>query len=150
MKHLCIIVTAAALALLPRIACAGAASADSAAAQPVTLRSPGLDARAAQSYFRSNGLDPARTGYLSLSLSMSSLQWYTPPTRFEAVMDGAGRAATLGMFIGAVGNTLGWFDEKTTWWLTGSLATVGAVYAGTQYEPQPSGVRLHWSTSDDD
>jgi hypothetical protein len=53
------------------------------------------------------------------------------------------------MFIGAIGNTLGWFDEETTWWMTGSLAALGAAYAGATYEPQP-GVKLRLSVGEDD
>lgn len=73
------------------------------------------------------------------------MAWYTPPTRFDAVMHGAGSAATLGMFLGAIGNTLGWFDETTTWWLAGSLAAAGGIYAGTHYRPEPR-IQIRLST----
>lgn len=144
-----IIAVAALAAVSPRTAPAGEASADSAAAQRITLPSPNLNDLSAQNHYLRDRLDASADGYLNLSLSMSSLAWYAPPTRFDAVLHGAGTAATLGMFLGAVGNTLGWFDEETTWWLTGSLATVGAVYGGATYEPAPT-LRIKWSPGDDD
>jgi hypothetical protein len=39
--------------------------------------------------------------------------------------------------VGAIGTTLGWFDEDTSWVVTGSLAAVGALYGGTRYEVAP-------------
>jgi hypothetical protein len=134
---------------LPGTAPAGEASADSAAAQPISIPAPGLDAVPPPGYFLRDSLDPTSAGHLNLSLSVSKMAWYAPPTRFDAALSGAGSAATLGMFLGAIGNTLGWFDEETTWWMTGSLATIGAAYAGARYEPRP-GVRLKWSVGEDD
>ena len=145
-----IIMAAALAALVPRLAAAGEAGADSAAARPITIPAPALDGLHAQNYFLRDHMDPTSAGHLNLSLSMSAMDWYAPPTRFEAVLQGAGGAATLGMFLGAIGNTLGWFDEETTWWLTGSLATVGAVYTGAKYQEPEPGLRIKWSAGDDD
>ena len=128
---------------MARVATAGEATADSAAAQPITLPSPGLEGLT-QDFMLRDGLSTTGSGYLNLSLSMSAMSWYRPPTRFDAVLHGAGTAATLGLFLGAVGNTLGWFDEDTSWWLTGSMATVGALYAGSKYEPEPT-LRIRWT-----
>jgi hypothetical protein len=87
----------------------------------------------------------ATPNYLSVSLDPSSLGWYRPPTRFEAVLGGAGAAATLGMFVGAVGTTLGWFDEDASWILTGSLAAAGALYGGARYQVEPRlRYRVEW------
>jgi hypothetical protein len=149
MKLVRILIVAAIAVLLPRSAPAGEASADSAAAQTISIPPPGFETYAPPATYFRDSLDPTSSGHLNLSLSMSAMSWYTPPTRFDAALNGAGRAATLGMFLGAIGNTLGWFDEETTWWMTGSLAAVGAVYAGAKYEPQP-GVRLRWSVGEDD
>ncbi len=129
---------------MARVSAAGEASADSAAAQPITIPSPGLEGLTTQNFILRDGLSSSGSGYLNLSLSMSAMSWYQPPTRFDAVLQGAGTAATLGLFLGAVGNTLGWFDEDTSWWLTGSLATAGALYAGSKYEPEPT-LRIRWT-----
>jgi hypothetical protein len=142
------IIAAAILATLwPASASAGEANADSAAAGRFSFPTPRL--YSPPDHFLRDGVDASSPGYLNLSLGVSSLPWYAPPTRFDAVLQGAGHAATVGMFLGAIGNTLGWFDEETTWWLTGSLAAAGAVYAGARYEPQPV-LRLKWSPGDDD
>ncbi len=89
-------------------------------------------------HFLRDRFETPTTGYLTLSLDPHALQWYTPPTRLDAIAQGAGTAATVGMFLGAIGNTLGLFDEQTTWLLTGSLAAAGAVAGGVRYEPEPS------------
>lgn len=147
MRAIWFIVAAALAASMPRPATAGDASADSAAAQPITLPTPALDGLRTQNYFLRDmsGMSP---GHLNLSLSMSAMQWYTPPTRFDAVMQGAGAAATLGLFLGAVGNTLSWFDEETTWWITGGMAAVGAAYAGATYQEPDNGLRIKWSVGE--
>jgi hypothetical protein len=143
-----IIVAAALAACVPGLAAAGEASADSAAVRPITLPAPALDGLRTQNYYLRD-LEGVSPGHLNLSLSMSSMQWYAPPTRFEAVMQGAGTAATLGLFLGAVGNTLSWFDEETTWWITGGLAAVGAAYAGATYQEPENGLRIKWSVGED-
>jgi hypothetical protein len=46
-------------------------------------------------------------GYLAVALNPGT-HWYAPPTRFDAILGGAGAATSLGMFIGAVGTTPGY------------------------------------------
>jgi hypothetical protein len=86
------------------------------------------------SYMARDRGDTAAPAYLTLSLNPLTIQPYMPASRFDAAMLGAGTAGTLGMFIGALGNTFGLFDEKTTWMLTGALAAGGALYGGANYE----------------
>jgi hypothetical protein len=100
-----------------------------------TLRDPDL---MIPGHFLRDRFETPTTGYLTLSLDPHAMQWYTPPTRLDAMALGAGTAATVGMFLGAIGNTLGIFDEQTTWILTGSLAAAGAVAGGVRYEPEPT------------
>ena len=76
-------------------------------------------------------------GYLAVSLNPGFMQWYAPPTRFDAILTGAGAATSLGMFVGAVATTLGWFDEDTSWAITGAMAAAGAIYGGLHYEARP-------------
>jgi hypothetical protein len=100
--------------------------------------SPGDDVHLSfRDYVLRDRLDAVGQGYLAMSLDITSMHWYAPTTRFEAVLGGAGTAGTLGMFVGAVGTSLGWFDEETSWILTGSMAAVGALYGGARYEDQP-------------
>lgn len=84
----------------------------------------------------------ASSGYLAVS--MRDMQWYSPPTRFDAVLGGAGGAMSMGMFLGAVGTTLGWFSEDTSWAITGAMAAAGAIYGGLHYEVRPK-LDFNWS-----
>lgn len=88
-------------------------------------------------YYSRDWKTPAPT-CLSLSLNPLTIQPYAPTSRFDAAMLGAGTAGALGMFVGALGNTFGLFDEKTTWLLTGALAAGGAIYGGAKYEIRPT------------
>jgi hypothetical protein len=45
---------------------------------------------------------------------------------------GAGVGAQAGMFAGAVGNTLGWWNEKATWTMVGALSAIGAALFGAK------------------
>ncbi|HET6348456.1 MAG TPA: hypothetical protein VFH88_05160 [Candidatus Krumholzibacteria bacterium] len=81
------------------------------------------------------------TGYLAVSLRDPQL--CPTPTRFDAILGGAGAATSLGMFIGAVGTSLGWFSEDTSWAITGAMAAVGALYGGARYQVQ-SGLNFDW------
>jgi hypothetical protein len=60
------------------------------------------------------------------------------------MLGGAGAATGLGMFLGAVGTTLGWFSEDTSWAFTGAMAAAGAIYAGTRYEVKPN-LNFNWN-----
>ena len=82
-------------------------------------------------------------GYLAVSLD-PRVQLYAPPNRFNAMLGGAGAATSLGMFLGAIGTTLGWFSEDTSWAITGAMAAAGAIYAGTHYQPQPT-LKFNWN-----
>lgn len=89
---------------------------------------------------RSDAIAPA---LLTVSLNPFAPQGYVPASRFDAMLFGAGTAGTLAMFIGAIGNTVGAFDEDTTWLLTGAAAAAGALYSGARYQIRPG---LHLQT----
>jgi hypothetical protein len=91
-----------------------------------------------------DGAGSPHAGYLAVTLNTGLGTWYTPPTRFDAILSGAGAATSLAMFFGAVGTTLGWFDEDTSWAITGAMAAAGAIYAGARYQPQPS-LKFNWA-----
>jgi hypothetical protein len=71
---------------------------------------------------------------LTISLNPFAPRGYVPPTRFDAMLFGAGTAGTLALFAGAIGNTLGAFDEDTTWIMTGAAAAAGALYSGSRFK----------------
>ncbi|HKW13599.1 MAG TPA: hypothetical protein VJS69_03850 [Candidatus Krumholzibacteria bacterium] len=83
-------------------------------------------------------------GYLTVSLDPRGPQCYTPTNRFNAMLGGAGAATSMAMFFGAVGTTLGWFSENTSWAITGAMATAGALWAGTHYQPQQN-LQFNWN-----
>lgn len=84
------------------------------------------------------------TGFLTVSLDPRGPQCYTPTNRFNAMLGGAGAATSMAMFLGAVGTTLGWFSENTSWAITGAMAAAGALYAGTHYQPQQN-LQFNWN-----
>jgi hypothetical protein len=117
------------------------------AAEPDSLRvAPDLHTPASQGglrYFSGDhvlrdGATGSGQGYLTVSLALGTMQWMPPPTRFDAFLRGAGAATSLGMFLGAIGTTMGWFDEDTSWAITGAMAAAGAIYAGTRYQKSPT------------
>jgi hypothetical protein len=84
------------------------------------------------------------SGYLTVSLDPRGPQCYTPTNRFNAMLNGAGAATSLGMFLGAVGTTFGWFSEDTSWAITGAMAAAGALYTGAHYQVQPN-LNFKWN-----
>jgi len=135
------------LACLIAAAPASAADPDSVRVAPVDFHSPapapGLQYSFGDYMLRDRAGSPSG-GYLTVTLR--DMQWYAPPTRFDAILGGAGAATSLGMFLGAVGTTLGWFSEDTSWAITGAMAAAGAIYAGTRYQAQP---RLNFNWGED-
>lgn len=51
--------------------------------------------------------------------------------RMQTTLKGAEVAASSAFFLGAVGNSLGLWEEKATWWMVGGAALLGALYGGT-------------------
>lgn len=122
------------------------------AAEPDSLRvAPDLHTPASDAGLRysfgphllRDGATGSAQDYLAVSLNMGTMQWMPPPTRFDAFLRGAGAATSLGMFLGAVGTTLGWFDEDTSWAITGAMAAAGAIYSGVRYQPSPK-LEFQW------
>ena len=75
---------------------------------------------------------------LTFTISPFSTTAYVPETRFDAMLFGAGAAGTLAMFVGAIGNTIGAFDENTAWIMTGAAAAAGAIYSGSRFNVNAS------------
>jgi hypothetical protein len=88
-------------------------------------------------YLARDHSDTPAPAYLTFTLNPLTIQPYAPTTRFDAMLFGAGTAGTVGMVIGALGETFGLFDEETTWLITGTLAAGAAAYGGARYEARP-------------
>ncbi len=66
-------------------------------------------------------------------------------SRFDLAMTGAGAAATVGLFIGAVGTTTGLFEEDSAWYLVGAMTAIGAILGGTVGANSPEKrLRYRW------
>lgn len=119
------------------------AGADSVQVAPVdfhTPASPGLRYSVGDDLLRER---VPNAGFLTVSLDPRNLQSPTSTNRFNAMLNGAGTATSLGMFLGAVGTSLGWFGENTSWGITGAMAAAGALYAGSHYTVDP-GLKFDW------
>jgi hypothetical protein len=132
------------LVLLLAATPASSADPDSVRVAPVDFHTPapGLQYSFDDYMLRDRPGSPT-AGYLAVTM-LRDMQWYAPPTRFEAMLGGAGAATSLGMFLGAVGTTLGWFSEDTSWAITGAMAAAGALYAGAKYQAQPT-LNFNWT-----
>lgn len=89
-------------------------------------------------YTAHDALDLPTPNALTFSLSPFTTQPYVPVSFFDAMLYGAGSAGTLAMFVGAIGNTLGAFDEDTTWIMTGAAAAAGALYSASHFNVRMS------------
>ncbi len=96
-------------------------------------------------YFAKRTVDAGAPAYLTLSLNPFTPPNYAPTSFFEAALFGAGTAGTLAMFVGAIGNTLGAFDEDTTWIMTGAAAAAGALYSTTHFKLNASLGKDEWT-----
>jgi hypothetical protein len=69
-------------------------------------------------------------------------------SRFDCALQSADMAATLGLFLGAVGTTSGAWDEDSAWYLMGAAAAVGAILGASVGANDPkSRVRLRMEPS---
>jgi hypothetical protein len=81
-------------------------------------------------YFR--GPDLSAGNYLaSYPARMYGLEKYELSPAVMMLI-GAGVGAQAGMFAGAVGNTLEWWNEKATWAMVGALSAAGAALFGSK------------------
>ncbi len=66
-------------------------------------------------------------------------------TRTQTMLNAAGTAGSMGMFVGAVGQLFG-MNEKTIWLMTGAAAAAGAAWGTTAgYQDPNYRIRYRWS-----
>lgn len=84
-----------------------------------------------ENYFQRALADPD----YELNLAMNAYRMYGLEryelTRMESVLYGADRAAMVGLFAAAVGQFAGLWDERTSLYMTGAAAALGAAWGGT-------------------
>jgi hypothetical protein len=62
----------------------------------------------------------------------------------EIALEGMGMGASMGLFVGALGNTLGLWDEDKTWLLVGAMSALGAAWASTKADDPKWRYRFRW------
>ncbi len=86
-------------------------------------------------------------------LAAYSAAWYG--YRFEELsqvdlaLEGMGTGASLGMFVGAIGNTLGFWDEDKAWMMMGAMSALGAMWGASKVDDPAWRIRLRWDDLDD-
>ena len=51
---------------------------------------------------------------------------------------------TMGMIAGAMGMTAGLWDEKSSWYIAGAMAALGAIWGHTKADDPGWTVRVRW------
>jgi hypothetical protein len=63
-------------------------------------------------------------------------------SRLDYALRGAGTAATSAMFMSAMAESAGIWDEDTSWYLIGAASALGALLGGTAGTPDDPGARI--------
>lgn len=86
-------------------------------------------------------------------LTAFSAQWYgyriDELSTVELALEGVGAGVTVGMFLGAIGNTLQLWDEDKTWMLVGAMSALGAAWGASHADNPEWRYRLRWDEQDD-
>lgn len=84
----------------------------------------------------------------SAYLAAYTARWYGYQVKEMSVTDlaleGVGAGATMGMLVGALGQTFGWWDEDKTWMLVGAMSALGAAYTTSKIDDPSWRFRLQW------
>ena len=100
--------------------------------------------------YRLSGVSGVPTGS---HLAAYSAAWYgyrfEELSRADLALEGMGTGASLGLFFGAVGNTLGFWDEDKAWMMMGAMSAIGAVWGASRVDDPAWRIRLRWDDLDD-
>jgi hypothetical protein len=96
-----------------------------------------------------DGVDSPSDQYLAAY----SARWYgyrvEELSQLDLALEGLGTGATMGMFVGALGQTLGLWDEDKTWLLVGAMSALGAAWSASKVDDPSWRYRLRWDEDDD-
>jgi hypothetical protein len=86
-------------------------------------------------------------------LAAYSARWYglqvEELSRADLALEGAGTGATMGMLVGALGQTLGLWDEDKTWMMVGAMSALGAAWSASKVDDPSWRYRLRWEEQND-
>lgn len=95
-------------------------------------------------YVRMNTSIPPAGSYLSAyATGTPGLRSYQR-SQLGCIVDGAEMGASLGLFVGALGNALGAWDEGKTWLLMGAMSAMGAAAGVSKADDPAWSVRFRW------
>jgi hypothetical protein len=98
-------------------------------------------------YTRADAAVPRGTYLTTYNARMYGLTIHEMSTA-ELALEGAGTGASLGLFAGAVANTLGVWDEDTTWLLVGAMSALGAAWGASKADDPNYRIRVQWESED--
>ena len=86
-------------------------------------------------------------------LAAYSARWYglqvEELSRADLALEGAGTGATMGMLVGALGQTFGLWDEERTWIMVGAMSALGAAWSASKVDDPSWRYRLRWEEQND-
>jgi hypothetical protein len=81
-------------------------------------------------------------------LAAYTARWYglevEELSRADLALEGAGTGATMGMLVGALGQTFGLWDEDKTWLMVGAMSALGAAWGASKVDDPSWRYRLRW------
>jgi len=88
-------------------------------------------------------MPPGTVGFLTMQAATLYGIEAVQLTPFDMALERAAAGATLGLFAGALGNTAGLWNERTSWAIVGGLAAFGAIMGARKGFEEPA-VRLRF------
>ncbi|UCH82671.1 MAG: hypothetical protein JSW50_09305 [Candidatus Latescibacterota bacterium] len=105
--------------------------------------SHGSGTDAAGSAFRTNTERPLSMYLARNSRLLFGYEIYRA-SKLECAWQGVGVGMTMGMCAGALGMTAGVWDERTSWYIAGAMAAVGAIFGVSKAGEPQWNVRIRW------
>jgi hypothetical protein len=101
------------------------------------IYTPGLSEYLLKKRFARTSTHPHPKAFLSLTAGrLCGIRRYEL-SRLDCALQGSEMGVTLGLFLGAVGNTTGAWNERSSWYLVGAMTALGAILGGTAGADDP-------------
>jgi len=107
----------------------------------------GVSQYSLQNYFHDTAASPSPNASLTaVANQLCGFRTYEL-SRLGCALKGAETGATLGLFVGALGNTTNMWNERSSWFLVGAATALGAILGGTAGADDP-GWRIYITPED--